>query len=362
MPPTSRSREVAMMMRRAMRIGLMGLAAALAWPGSPATAQDRLKGMPGYPRFESIEPGDRGVGQARQSDRSSGRTAARRLSIARTASPTAMTSPRRKAVEAKTDVAEAAPMVGRRGNRPAGPGVGADRLESLVLAGRDAQGLPSRPEPLHLRRERRPRSGDHHRRRREGPDQERQGELGLRRGARPDDRVLVVTRLPRSWPSTASTSRRWPTTSSQLDQTKCAGPAESRTLPQGRHAQPGGRPVRPRPQERRRRSRLDIRDGKPVRGRGGRLLRLQRPLVARRQGAAVPPDQPPPERPGARRGRPRDRQVPRRPPRGMAGELGRGTTPSTASSRTAAISSGPRSGPAGRTTTSTTSAAARPSR
>ena len=82
-----------------------------------------------------------------------------------------------------------------------------------------ARVLP-RPQPVGERRERQRRTRRHHRRQREGAHQVRHRELGVRRGARPDHRHVVVARRQASSPTTASTRARCPTTSCSSDQTK----------------------------------------------------------------------------------------------------------------------------------------------
>ena len=93
----------------------------------------------------------------------------------------------------------------RAGARPAG-GVGR-------VARQGAEGGLQEPEPLHQRRRGRQRGAGDHRRQREGPDQVRHRQLGLRRGTVADDGDVVVARTAGSWPTTGSTRTRCPTTS-----------------------------------------------------------------------------------------------------------------------------------------------------
>ncbi len=198
-----------------------------------------------------------------------------------------------------------------RGPRPAG--------HLRRLAGRAAQGVLPRPQPLARRRQGRAGDARHHRRQREGSDQERVGELGVRRGAvpalrdvvvagRPEDRLLPVRREQGARLLPGARSGR------------AHDEARRRALPQGRGPEPRGRAAGVR--------RDDKEDGEnrragrqAVHQRRGRALRLPRVVVAGRHRAAVQPDEPPAERVGVRGRGPGDRQVPGGRAGGVAGEL-----------------------------------------
>ena len=118
---------------------------------------------------------------------------------------------------------------------------------------------------------------------REGPDQERQGELGLRRGAGPEHRLLVVARRQEArLLSVRREQGRRLLPPARPDQGP--GPARRRALPQGGLAQPDRRAVRLRPEgeedDQGRRPRRQA-----VRRRRGRPLRLQRRAGRRTAGS-----------------------------------------------------------------------------
>ena len=139
----------------------------------------------------------------------------------------------------------------------------------------------------------------HHRRQREAPDQERHGELGLRRGARSEDRDVVVARQPQA---RVLPVRREPVPDYylQLDQTQLQSVVDTEAYPKA------GAPIRSSTCSiydvaSKKTTRIDVRDGKPFDQRRGRPLRLSR-LAGRRDGtrAAVQPHQPPAEHARAR--------------------------------------------------------------
>ena len=120
-----------------------------------ATAQDRLKTMPGYDRFREMS-GKAAGASSRGRSRSPGRTAARRSSIARTARPY------------RYDIADGQGRGGRADRRRPSPaprrpvavaaGAALERgrqVASAALARRHAQGVLPRPQPLGRRRQRR---------------------------------------------------------------------------------------------------------------------------------------------------------------------------------------------------------------
>ena len=195
--------------------------------GRTATAQDRLKQMPGYDQYQRIS--------------SQTNTAVRPAAINGTWSADSsgfdyaldgkryrfdVASKQSTETGAVTDAAPAARRQGRRPRRnrdrarPAG-GIGRG-------AERHAQGFLSRSQSLGRRRGRRGRVGDYDRRQRERPHQIRHRELGLRRGARPDQRYLVVARQLRRSPITASTRSRCSTTTCSSIRPRFRAPTTSR--------------------------------------------------------------------------------------------------------------------------------------
>ena len=175
------------------------------------------------------------------------------------------------------------------------------------VAGRQAEGVLPRSQPLAVATPTaRTRSAVTTDGSETGPDQVRHGELGLRRGTRPDDRDVVVARQHARSPTTASTRRRCATTT-------CSSIRRSSTAAIDTEAYP--KAGRPNPivdlfvydVAAKKSVKVDVRDGKPFDNAvvGHYVYRVA--LVARRHRAPLQPHQPPAERPGVRGRQPGDR-------------------------------------------------------
>ena len=165
----------------ALSATVVGIALCYATP----SAQDRLKTMPGYDQYQKMSRELRGC-EARVDQRPVERGQRKRRVRARRQA----VSLRRRGTQrdrarpgrGRRPVARAARRRARRHGHRARTAVRVRRF-----ARRQAQGVLPRSQPVGERRRRQQRVADHDRRQREGSHQVRHGELGLRRGARPDD-------------------------------------------------------------------------------------------------------------------------------------------------------------------------------
>ena len=254
--------------------------------------------MPGYEQYSRVAPQISGVREARARCRRSGWTAARRSSTSSDGKWYRYDVAARKAAEIATPTAPDSLRRGRFGGR-GGPERGrqfasADspdgklkafyRDRNLWLS--DADGSDD--------------VADHHRRQREGPHQVRHRELGLRRGARTRRPPCGGRPTARRSPTTASTRARSPDYFLQLDQTKLQSKLDVEPYPKAGAPNPVVDLFVYDVDDEEDRVKVDVRDGKPFDNDVVGPLRLQRRLVAGRQGTALQPHEPPAERHGVR--------------------------------------------------------------
>ena len=297
-----------------------GALAVLAWDVS-TSAQDRLKTMPGYAQYQKMSAQLGGAVRSGRCQRHMERRQLRlRLRVRRQALPL-----RRRIAQRHRNWSRDGRSAGRA--RRAGRRTRRHRHRAWPAGGigrcsrRQAQGLLPRSQPVGRRHQRRQRIGDYQRRQRQGPHQVRHGQLGLRRGARPDERYLVVAGQPQGRLLSLrreAGARLQPAARPDQDSKR----QRRRGLSQGRRRESDRRPLRVRrcheEEHARRRSRRQA-----LRRHRRRTLCLSRVVVAGRHRALVQPHQPAAERPRARRRQPRHRRDARDHPRGMADGLDR---------------------------------------
>ena len=209
-----------------------------------ASAQDRLKTMPGYAQYQKVSAQ---ISGAVRSGAINGTWSADSGSIEYVLDGKRyrFDVAARSATEmgAAADAGRVRPRwTRRRARRDGHRAWTAGRVGRF--AGRQAEGVLPRSQPVGERRRRRQRVRDHDRRQREGPHQERHGELGLRRGARPDDAPCGGRPTAARSPTTASTRSRCSTTTCSSIRPSIQSTNRRRGVSEGRCRQSDRRPVR----------------------------------------------------------------------------------------------------------------------